>query len=157
MVGRTPLGVDEIPPTPPVAGTGQALYERGWYKTFTDNTTEPFTITDLVGNQLSSSLLIDRIDTTPPQILSLTYDPSTTTNGEVTATLIVDKLIQRPIARSGASQGDIFTKTFTENIATQVTFTDLVGNQNYTGIEISRIDKGDLAGKLTYFPDTPTS
>jgi hypothetical protein len=102
-------------------------------------------------------VVIDQIDKTAPSVLLLAYDPMTLTNSAVTATLITDKLIHRPVSRSGDTIGKVFTKTYTDNISTIVVFTDLVGNQNYTGIDITRIDKGDLTASLTYTPSTLTS
>jgi glutamate dehydrogenase/leucine dehydrogenase len=47
--------------------------------------------TDLAGNQGHTLATITQIDTTQPQAIAVMYSPSTTTNGNVTATLITDK------------------------------------------------------------------
>jgi hypothetical protein len=145
------------PIQPPSGRTALDGNAQAFSRTFTGNTSLAVSLLDLVGNQTTTGITIDRIDKSVPEILLLAYDPSTLTNGNVVATLITNKPIQQPIGRSGTAPGNTFTKTFTENISTFVIFTDLVGNQNYTGIEITRIDRGDLTGHLNYTPNTPTS
>ncbi|MDR3169239.1 MAG: hypothetical protein LBU27_05820, partial [Candidatus Peribacteria bacterium] len=48
-------------------------------------------------------------------------------------------------------------KTFTTNRSGTVHFTDAVGNQGSTGVEITRIDKEPLRGNVSFTPSMATS
>jgi hypothetical protein len=107
-------------------------------------------------NQGQATAIVDRIDTTAPQATLVMYSPATTTNGNVLATLLTDKIITKPDGRDGPATGTMFTKTYTDTTTETVHFTDLVGNAGQTGITIDRIDRTTINATLTYLPDLPT-
>jgi hypothetical protein len=127
-------------------------------KLFTTTTTETFSFFDLVGNQGQTGIQITRIDKTPPEVLLLDYTPNTLTTSGVVITFITNKLIHRPLGRSGNTIDTTFTRTYYDNISTELVFLDILGNQGQTGILIDRIRNADLlTGRITYTPATPTS
>jgi hypothetical protein len=79
------------------AATG-TVFER----TYSNNISTTVEFSDLVGNMGSTGIQITRIDTNNPSA-KLTYTPTTSTSGNVTVTLVADKLIQQPLGRSGTA------------------------------------------------------
>ncbi|GHV23471.1 hypothetical protein FACS1894176_01340 [Bacteroidia bacterium] len=131
--------------------------------TFTGNGFFLYFFRDIAGNLSVAPAVVTWIDKTLPQALSLTYIPATLTTGSVTATLTVDKVVPTPIGWQG-NTGHIFTKIFTGNTSGTVTFSDVLGNANTTGFEITRIDTCNgqdciITGSVSYTPtsSTPTS
>jgi hypothetical protein len=117
--GRTATGVV-------ASGTqGDVALQRE--KVFTTNTSEIVNYSDLAGNTGQTTATVNRIDTTAPQSISLTYAPATATNQDVVATLITNEPIQTPSGRTPIDQ-TTFTKRYTANTTETVSFSDLVGN-----------------------------
>jgi hypothetical protein len=146
------MTVDE-PITTPQGWT--SLTPTSFTRSFTENTGMLLKVDDLVGNSVTTGITIDRIDTTPPEILQLAY--VTLHTGSVEVLLRTNEPIVRPLARSGTATGTVFTRLFAENISTELIFHDLAGNQATTGILIDRIDTTALQTSLLYTPETPTS
>jgi hypothetical protein len=59
--------------------------------TFTQNGTFLFTYQDHLGRTGSTMATVTRIDKDPPQVVSITYSPSTTTAGPVVATITLNE------------------------------------------------------------------
>jgi hypothetical protein len=135
--------------------------------TFTGNGSYTFTFTDPAGNSGQATAIVDRIDTTPPHTTLLSYSPSTTTNGNVLATLVADEPItllgsgRTPsgVIASG-TQGDVAlqrTKEFTDNTGITLDFVDAVGNPASTQLSITRIDRTPAIPTIIYSPATATN
>ncbi|GHV24625.1 hypothetical protein FACS1894176_01350 [Bacteroidia bacterium] len=125
-------------------------------KTYSANETTSVAFYDLAGNLGSTGISITRIQTVKPGA-SLTYNPTTTTSGSVTATLTADKTILLPTGRSGTATGTVFTKVYTTNENSSFLITDTLGNTGEATVIITRIDKGDPTGSIAYSPSTATS
>jgi hypothetical protein len=128
--------------------------------------------TDLAGNQGHTLATITHIDTTQPHALAIMYSPSTTTNGNVTATLITDKpvtvlnsgrvafdangvVIATPYEATGVAISRQYE--FTDNTTETIDFTDLAGNTGDTTVNITRIDRTSPTPTITYTPSTATN
>jgi hypothetical protein len=131
---------------------------KGGLCTFTTNGGFIFEYKDVYGNTGSTPANVQWIDKINPIVKNITYNPNTPTNGKVTVLLEIDKIVTKPNGWSGSTTGNTFTKSFQNNTNETVTFTDLVGNTNSTGIKITWIDKIDpICGNRTYDPILPTS
>jgi hypothetical protein len=124
-------------------------------RSFTENTGLLLTVKDLVGNSMVTGVVIDRIDTTPPEILQLAY--LSLASGEVEVLLRTNEPIVQPLAWSGAATGTVFTRIFTSNITTELLFQDIAGNLAMTGIVVDWLQQTALETSLVYTPATPTS
>jgi hypothetical protein len=60
-------------------------------KIYTQNTTEPITVYDRVGNQGQTWLLVDWIDTISPVAITVDYSPNTITSGDVEVTITLNE------------------------------------------------------------------
>ncbi|MDR2541175.1 MAG: hypothetical protein LBD11_05420 [Candidatus Peribacteria bacterium] len=86
-----------------------------------------------------SFVIISRIDKTLPEITNLTYTPDTATSGNVEVSITLN---EAGIITGRATAGNLTrTKIFDTNTGYTLTFSDIVGNTNTTGITINRIDK----------------
>jgi hypothetical protein len=85
---------------------------------------------------------IDRIDTTPPTAVNVSYSPNTSTLGIVEVTLLLDTVIT-PIPGWIGTTGQVFTRTYAANTTDTVQFFDLAGNVGSTGIFIDWIQNPD--------------
>jgi len=98
------------------------------------------------------------IDKTLPEAIAVTYDPSTTTGGSVMVTLVLSEPVQTILDWTMGVDATIRTKTYANNITTTVSFVDLVGNANSTGIQITWIDTdAPSVMSVVYTPSTATS
>jgi hypothetical protein len=129
----------------------------GVIASFTGNASFTFTYQDSYGNTGATTAMVNWIDKTPPVATTISYDPSSNTNVDVFSTLTTSEPIRRPTGRNGGPTGTFFTRIYTGNIDTTLTFYDLVGNSGNTGIVIDRIDKSPVTGSITYNPSTATS
>lgn len=130
--------------------------EGGATHTFTTTGSFTFHFHDDYGNTGSKLVTVDRIDKTAP-ILTLTYDPATSTNQDVLVTLITDEPVTKPTNWSGSATGTLFTRTYTQNVSEPITVYDLVGNQGQRWLTIDRINKTAVTGSIAYDIETPTS
>jgi hypothetical protein len=97
----------------------------------------------------------------PPQAVIVTYSPHHLTNQPVLATLFVNEPITAPLTKEDGSilwtgSGTMWTASFSDNFTGTVVFTDLVGHEAETGLEITRIDRTLAVPTITYSPKTAT-
>lgn len=78
------------------------------------------------------------------------------TNGNVVATLVTSEAVVTPVGWTPTNM-TTFTKTFTNNTNETIFFYDMVGNQGYTGVNITRIDTNAPSAIVSYSPSTATS
>jgi hypothetical protein len=82
--------------TPIFNKSGVVITSANTQYVFTGNGIYTFTYRDPAGNTGSETAFVNRIDTTAPSVISLTYNPAGATNLDVTATLTVDEALQTP-------------------------------------------------------------
>jgi parallel beta-helix repeat protein len=127
-------------------GTGQ-----NFKKKYTQNKTETVTFTDLAGNSGSANVEVTWIDKTAPTG-TLSYDPATLTNNDVTVTLETSESIKQtslPGTWTKVSNTK-YTKVYAANAVETVTLEDLVGNTSTLSVNISWIDKTAPTGSIHY-------
>ncbi|MDR2541350.1 MAG: hypothetical protein LBD11_06410 [Candidatus Peribacteria bacterium] len=129
---------------------------NAYYKTYASNTGETLLLTDTAGNTGNVDVTIARIDTTNPTAITVSYDPNSATNGNVTATLTISEPIDTPIGWA-KTDATTYTKIFFENTGYTQTFYDLVGNEGSTGIVIDRISTSAITGEISYSTTGATS
>jgi hypothetical protein len=83
------LTTDEVVTKP--TGWSGATTGTQFTKIYTQNTTEPITVYDRVGNQGQTRLLIDWIDTIHPVAITVNYSPSIPTSGDVEVTITLSE------------------------------------------------------------------
>jgi hypothetical protein len=123
---------------------------------FTSNGNYTFLYHDLAGNEASTIATVGRIDITPPWAVSVAYTPPMATNQDVMVTLLTNEPVYTPTGWTPIDD-TTFTRRFTGNLSTEVSFLDLVGNSASTGITITRIDKTAVTGAIAYTTTGATS
>ena len=105
-----------------------------WTKVYSANGSETVTFYDLVGNEGSTGVEVNRIDKTPVTG-AISYSPSTATNTDVVATISFNKSGVTVTNNSGTSY------TFTGNGSFTFEFVDQYGNTGEETATVNRIDK----------------
>ena len=110
---------------------------------FTENGEFDFEIADAYGNTKIVHAKVDWIDKVAP-VGSIRYSLTTTTNGEVIATLETNEEVT--VTNNNGS----YTYVFTENGSFVFEFVDKAGNKGTVEAKVSWIDKSSPIGKITY-------
>ena len=105
---------------------------------------------DAAGNPSAwSSLYTITFDETEPTA-TVSYAPSTATNGDVTVTLTASEALDASTLSGWTQVSDsVYTKVYTENTTEVVTFKDAAGNDGSTEVSINWIDKIDPSVTIT--------
>jgi hypothetical protein len=122
--------------------------------TFTGNGFFLYSFVDLAGNPSVAPAIVTWIDKTM-LTGTINYTPNTATSGDVEVIITLSK--QGTITGRTTANNLIFTKVFTGNTSGTVTFSDLAGNSDSTGFNITRIDKTPPTGTISYNPNTTTN
>ena len=175
QVSVTITNTDNVPPTASVSysttnltnenvmveiTSNEALQEvTGWTlstdkkkltKTYTANASETVTIKDLVGNTASVEISIENIDKTAPE-LTVSYNPTTATNGKVTATITSNEALQEVSGWTLSKNKKVLTKEYLNNVSGEkIVVKDLVGNESTATITISNIDSDAPVLNVSY-------
>lgn len=101
---------------------------------------------DVAGNNSGCSATYSVVfDETTPTVTSLSYSPSTLTNGDVIATITFNESVSTISADWTVVSGTdnkVFTKTYTSNVMNEaVNYTDAAGNEGQAFVTIDWIDK----------------
>ena len=120
-------------------GTWLKVSDTVYRKSYPVNATQVVTLKDSVGNTSTVTVAITWIDKTAPTG-SLSYSPSTLTNGDVTATLTTSEEIQIPAGWTQQTT-TTYTKVYSANAFETVAFKDLANNNGTTAVSINWIDK----------------
>ena len=124
-------------------------------KVYEENTTETFTVLDLVGNQATANISITNIDRVAPEV-SVSYDNTDPTKDNVVATITSSKDLQDIEGWTKVSATE-FTKIYEENTTESVEVKDLAGNTATANIEITNIDKTAPEITVSYSTEDPTN
>ncbi len=101
---------------------------------------------DVAGNKSACSETYSVVfDEATPTVTSLSYSPSTRTNGDVAATITFNESVST-IATDwtvvSGTDNKVFTKTYTSNVTNEaVNYTDAAGNEGQALVTIDWIDK----------------
>ena len=109
-------------------------------KVILDDGIKEATVTINGGNADETKLTINYQDETAPT-LNVTYQPTTLTNGTVTATIHSDERLQELEGWTLGEDGKTLSKVYATNTEETVTVYDLSGNQSQINIVIDNIDK----------------
>lgn len=107
-------------------------------KTYSQNTDQTITITDLAGNETTKKIIISNIDKTAP-ILQVEYSSSTPTKENVVVTIKANERVQAVDGWILSQDQLTLTKTYSLNGEENVQVSDLVGNVTLQKISISNI------------------
>ena len=118
-------------------------------KEFSENITQNYTIQDLVGNTSTIQVKISNIDKTKPEA-TLTYNPTTSTNQNVVATITANEELQELEGWTLSKDKKILTKTYIENTKENITIKDIAGNTTTLSITINNIDKQNAQCVVSY-------
>lgn len=125
-------------------------------KEFSENTTQNYTIQDLVGNTSTIQVKIGNIDKTNPEA-TLTCNPTTATNQNVVATITTNEELQELDGWTLSTDKKILTKTYIENVKESITIKDIAGNATILSINISNIDKQNAQCVVSYSTTAKTN
>ena len=117
-------------------------------RTFIENGEFTFEFTDAVGNTGLAIAEVNNIDKTAPTY-TITYDPDTLTNQDVTATITIDDGI---VTSEGGN-----THIFADNGSIIFEFTDSLGNTGSATATVNHIDKLAPTYTITYSPASLTN
>lgn len=110
---------------------------------FSENGEFTFEFTDLAGNTASAKVVVTWIDKSP-LIVTLAYDKTEATNGNVTATIVFDKLAE--VTNNDGS----LTYVFTENGEFTFEYVDAAGNTGSITAKVTWIDKAAPVATVNY-------
>jgi prepilin-type N-terminal cleavage/methylation domain-containing protein len=140
---------------------GGTTWQASNTSVFTSNQTVEVRVRDVAGNIASSSVVINRIDKTVPTITSVTGNPTSWQNTDVTLTVNASDSgsnLHATAAYSfngGTSWQASNTSVFTSNQTVEVRVRDAVGNIASSSVVINRIDKA--VPTITSVTGNPTS
>jgi hypothetical protein len=104
--------------------TGVVIANGNATVVFDENGSWTWKFEDAVGHMGEATATITRIDTMEPEALLVLYTPTETTNGEVVATVVVNRPVVVPEGRTAVDEHSsllasgtslVFAQTFTEN------------------------------------------
>ena len=133
-----------------ISSDGRELQEvEGWTlssdkkqltKSYSNNTEETVTVTDISGNTSLVDINISNIDKQRPS-LQFSYSTVEMTNQNVIVTITSDEPLKQPEGWSISEDKCTVTKTYYENTTDVVIIEDLAGNGVEENISINNIDK----------------
>ena len=100
---------------------------------------EKLMVKDLAGNETETHISISNIDT--KVVAEVSYDATTLTNGDVTATITSDEELQEVEGWTLSKDKKSMTKVYDKNVIEDVTVKDVLGNEVVVNINIQNIDK----------------
>lgn len=115
-------------------------------KVFKENGTFVFNVSDIAGNEIEVTAIVENIDKKPPAV-SLTYSTLEPTKGNVILTISADEDFM--VKNNGGKT----TYTFTENATVYFVVADLLGNETMVEAKVTNIDK--TAPTIIVLGDTP--
>ena len=109
-------------------------------KTYSANSSEQITVYDIAGNNKKINVVVSNIDKVAPTA-TVSYNTTSATNKDVTATITANEQIQQVSGWSLSSDKKALTKIYSSNSSEQVTVYDLAGNSVKVNVAVSNIDK----------------
>lgn len=150
----------QIKPTVSVNdGSTKLSSSKDYEISYTNNTnvgTATVTITGNGNYKGTITATFKIIDNTAPE-LTVSYSPSTATNGSVTATITSNKLIQKITGWTLSSDGKSLSKIYTTNTSETVTVSDLEGNKSTISVIVDKIDKTAIEADVKYSTSDQTT
>ena len=137
--------------TATITVSGGAVTSGSSTHAFTTNGTYLFTFGDTAGNTGSALAAVDWIDRTPPSA-SISYNATSLTNQDVTATLSLNDANNVTVTNIGGS-----THTFDSNGTFTFTFEDAAGNTGSAAAAVDWIDKTPPSASIDYSTTTLTN
>lgn len=110
---------------------------------------------DKAGNETDTVKEI-KIDSTKPEG-KVTYSKTDITNKDIVVTITANEELKAISGWTLAADKKSMTKTYTTNIDTTITITDLLGNTNTVKVKIDNIDKITPTANVSYSTTTQTS
>ena len=104
--------------------------DRTFTKTYTENTTEDITITDIAGNNATVNIDVTNIDRVAPEVVSFDIEAQSSSTPMVKAIVTFDEKVTISDNNWSSSDSLIYSATFTMSQEGIITFTDEAGNTN---------------------------
>jgi len=134
--------ITSVTPMKQISGwTSQNDYKQT--KIYTSNVEETLTVESTTGKTVQANIVIENIDKTAPQVVSVNYSTQNITNGDVVVTITADEELQPVNGWRLSSNNKVLEKSFSQNTNGDeaIVIKDLAGNQNTATYNVSNIDK----------------
>ena len=139
-----------------LSGWTRSSDNKSLTKTYTANTTEQVTISDLAGNSYKANVTISNIDKVAPTA-TVRYSTTEPVNATVMVTINSNESIQAVDGWSLSQDQKSLTKGFSENATETVTIYDLAGNSSEINVTVANIDKNIPSADVNYSITKPTN